>query len=264
MNTDNFKISLLIGTDHYWDIVEDHIIRGNGPTAMSSKLGYLLSGPLLMELALNATTLHVSTHYQTNECNLARFWELEATGTTANDKSEGTNFLTEYSHSCISRQPDGSNCAKLPWKASHPPLPTNREICWKRTHALIHCLSQSPHLLHIYNNIIQEQIKKGFIEKVQDTSDPSNRTHYITHHCVKKESATTPVRIVYDCSCRQSANHASLNDCLLTGPHFLNDLCSTLLRFRTHNYAISADIEKAFLQITLHQDDRDYTRFFLA
>jgi len=36
---ESFKISLLIGVDHYWDIVEDNIIRGNGPTAMSSKLG---------------------------------------------------------------------------------------------------------------------------------------------------------------------------------------------------------------------------------
>ena len=29
----NFTISLLIGTDHYWSFVEDHIIRGKGPTA---------------------------------------------------------------------------------------------------------------------------------------------------------------------------------------------------------------------------------------
>ena len=41
-----FKISLLIGTDHYWDLVEDHIFHGNGPTATSTKFGYLLSGPL--------------------------------------------------------------------------------------------------------------------------------------------------------------------------------------------------------------------------
>ena len=45
-HNENFEISLLIGADHYWDIVEDHIIRGNGPTAMKSKLGYLLSGPV--------------------------------------------------------------------------------------------------------------------------------------------------------------------------------------------------------------------------
>ena len=35
---ENFKISLLIGVDHYRDTVEDNIIRGNGPTAMASKL----------------------------------------------------------------------------------------------------------------------------------------------------------------------------------------------------------------------------------
>ena len=49
---DSLKISLPIGTDYYWDLVEDHIIKGNGPTAMSSKLGYLLTGPLLTEHSL--------------------------------------------------------------------------------------------------------------------------------------------------------------------------------------------------------------------
>lgn len=42
----NFDISLLIGADYYWQFVGDHIVRGEGPTAMQSKLGYLLSGPL--------------------------------------------------------------------------------------------------------------------------------------------------------------------------------------------------------------------------
>lgn len=40
-----FDISLLIGVDHYWDIVGNDIIRGPGPVAVSSKIGYLLSGP---------------------------------------------------------------------------------------------------------------------------------------------------------------------------------------------------------------------------
>ena len=39
-----FTINLLIRADYYWDVVEDHIIQGSGPTAMGSKLGYLLSG----------------------------------------------------------------------------------------------------------------------------------------------------------------------------------------------------------------------------
>jgi len=38
MSTDNFKILLLIGANHYWDIAEEHIACGNGPTAMSSSV----------------------------------------------------------------------------------------------------------------------------------------------------------------------------------------------------------------------------------
>ena len=62
LSSDSFKISLLIGTDHYWDIVEDHIVHGQRPTAMSSKLGYLLSGPLPVDQTTSVTnTFHVST-----------------------------------------------------------------------------------------------------------------------------------------------------------------------------------------------------------
>jgi hypothetical protein len=64
---EKFEVSLLIGADHYWEIVQDHIIRGAGPTAMESKLGYMLSGTLpLGEAPLNTTMLNVITmpHHQ--------------------------------------------------------------------------------------------------------------------------------------------------------------------------------------------------------
>jgi len=41
-----FEIALLIEADAYWKLVQDHIVRGDGPTAAQPKLGYLLSGPL--------------------------------------------------------------------------------------------------------------------------------------------------------------------------------------------------------------------------
>ena len=165
--------------------MEDHIIRGNGPTAMSSKLGYLLSGPLPIEQTVNTTTsLHVSTNCYNNESDLTQFWQIESAGTSAVSNHKEDSFLVQYSLTCISRQPDGSYCARLPWKITHPPLLSNREICLKRTRSLVRRLSQSPQLLQTYDNIIHDQVKKGFIEKVQDSSDQPNKTHYIPHHCV--------------------------------------------------------------------------------
>ena len=88
-----------------------------------------------------------------------------------------------------------------------------------------------------------------------------DKAHCIPHHCIKKNT-TTPIHIVYDCSCCQSSNQPSLNDCLLTGPHFLNGLCFIILHFWIYNYTASTDIEKAFLHGKLHRDDKDYTRFY--
>ena len=78
---------------------------------------------------------------------------------------------------------------------------------------------------------------------------------------MKKELSTTPIRIVYDCSCRQTSESPSLNDCLNSSPPVLNELTFILLRFRQHRYAVTTDIEKAFLNVNLHPDDRDVTRF---
>ena len=58
---EQFEVTLLIGADHYWQVVEDHIIRGQGPTAMKSKLGYLLSGPLSQSQHPTTSALNIIT-----------------------------------------------------------------------------------------------------------------------------------------------------------------------------------------------------------
>ena len=255
-----FEISILIGTDYYWSFIQDHIVRGEGPTAQQSKLGYLLSGPVpsSLDYASSSILLQLTTTATPHEPDLEQFWSIEAIGTTVN-KSTDPSFLKTYQETCIHQSPAGMYVAKFPWKESRPCLPSNYEICLKRTNNTLNKLRRSPEVLKLYHSIIQDQEKRGFIERVSDY--PNSKVHYLPHRHVKKESATTPIRIVYDCSCRESASSASLNDCLKIGPPFLNNLCAILLRFRDHRYAFSTDIEKAFLHVQLHNDDRNFTRF---
>ena len=67
--------------------------------------------------------------------------------------------------------------------------------------------------------------------------------------------------MVYDASAKTRKDQKSLNECLYKGPLLLPSLCGVILRFRTYPIALSGDIEKAFLQLSIAPSDRDVTRF---
>ena len=110
-----------------------------------------------------------------------------------------------------------------------------------------------------YTNVLKEQEARGFIERVSDKYQ--SNSHYLAHHGVKRDSRTTPVRIVFDCSAKRDTKSPSLNDCLWTGPTLTSDLLQILLRFRLNEFACASDIEKAFLMVQLREEDRNFTRF---
>ena len=67
------------------------------------------------------------------------------------------------------------------------------------------------------------------------------------------------MRVVSDASAKSSAG-VSLNDTLLPGPSLYPPLTTLLLKFRTYNIAVSADIAKMFREISVHPEDRDLLR----
>lgn len=44
---DNVEVDILVGSDQYWSLVSGRVVRGeHGPTAVKTKLGWVLSGPI--------------------------------------------------------------------------------------------------------------------------------------------------------------------------------------------------------------------------
>ena len=54
----------------------------------------------------------------------------------------------------------------------------------------------------------------------------------------------------------------TLNDHLLTGPNNLNDLVKLVLRVRLYPWIFLLDISRMYNRFKLHEEDRDYLRFF--
>lgn len=252
-----FSVDILIGADFYWDIVGDQVIRGPGPTAVQSKIGYLISGRLNNSsdiITQSVLNMHISVE---EKFDVTRFWQLETIGIQPD--LESTQTTQSYQEKSVEFR-DGKYITRLPWSESHPHLSSNFQTCQKRTRGTIKNLaSKGSDGLKPYSRIIQDQLDRKFIEKVP-YAEINNQSHYIPHFGVFKDSATTPLRIVYDCSCKTPAG-VSLNDCLEIGPPLQNDMLAILLCFRVHTIGLTADIEKAFHQIGLHEQDRDFVRF---
>ena len=121
-------------------------------------------------------------------------------------------------------------------------------------------LEEDKKLLKTYDGIMKEQLNNHVLERVEEVDDPpARKVYYMPHTCVVREKKeTTKVRIAYDVSAKTIG--LSLNDLLLQGAWLLPIIFKVLLRIRYHKVALICDIEKAFLNILVNEDDRDYLR----
>ena len=262
------QIDILIGSDHYWKLVTGRVVKGpGGPTAIETKIGWVLSGPVeggIQETTMVNFVTTRSTHslrvdaiteQESLDSSLRRFWDLETLGILKDE----TSVYEKFTQQITLRR--GRYEVHLPWKESHPYLPDNYELCRKRLYGLLKRLRQNPEQLVQYDTIINDQLRQGVVEVVRDPAQfEGGRVHYLPHHpVIRLDKDTTKLRIVYDASAKMDG--PCLNDCLYTGPKFSQNILDILLRFRLNQIALIGDVEKAFLMISVADCDRDVLRF---
>jgi transposase InsO family protein len=264
------SIDILVGSDYYWKFVGQDLKRGKeGPVAVCSKLGWLLSGrldlPNQTNYSTNTATVHVmkvSVLEQDSDplmSEVRKFWEVESAGIISyQDTNVYQDFLDTIKYTGRSYE------VSLPWKQNHAVLPDNYSMCVSRLTSVLRRLRTNPELLAKYDLVMSEQLAEGIVEEVPDDeveSCEAGMRHYVSHHpVIREEKTTTKLRIVYDASARVQGN-LSLNDCLFKGPALTEQLFNVVLRFRLFPIAFIADIRQAFLMIGVEKADRDFLRF---
>lgn len=271
-------IEVMIGVDYFSQFIKgfDHIY---GIDLYSCSGGKLISGPIPSNIGLKpskaGTSMHITVMRVTeNHSPLAitdlieeettdihKLYDLETIGIQPNEMAPDDRLtLDTYMNSV--QYHNGQYWVRLPWKMNSPVVPNNFRMALGQLYSLLNNLKKrSDHLVH-YDKVIKDQLQAKFIEIVPNPqSQEMGSCHYLPHHAVEKNSVTTPLRVVFNCSARASKGLPSLNDCLMTGPSLTEKLGNVLTKFRLGNYAYVADISKAFLRVGLQEIDRDYTRF---
>ena len=152
----------------------------------------------------------------------------------------------------------------LPWK-SHKIEETNAERALATAHAFVKKYQQKdPEVIEGWIRACQEMLDFGFIEKVPMKDLKKKKDfHYIqTFPVWSPKSSTHRCRIVFQANQLDPETKKSLNSHLLTGKNNIPEIPQLLINFRTHVIAGVTDVSKMFNRFLLHENEKDYLRFF--
>ncbi|GFY07955.1 putative RNA-directed DNA polymerase from transposon X-element [Trichonephila clavipes] len=255
-------IELLLGADVIGNILTGNSLKlSSGVTVVQTKFGYTVIGKtntIHNSFCNNVVSLHCANFTVTD------LWNLDAIGITdptedAKRKHAHFDFLNQFKEN-LSVLPDGQYQLPLPFKFETQ-LPNNKSATFKRHQRMCQRIDEQ-NLLNEYEVVFRQWEDLQIIEEVPKT-EVDNFGYYLPHRPVMKQaSQTMKIRPVFDASARDKSK-PSLNDCLNRGPNLIELIPDIIDRFRLYPIGISSGIEKAFLQLSIIPEHRDYLRFFL-
>ncbi|UYV77314.1 hypothetical protein LAZ67_15000474 [Cordylochernes scorpioides] len=263
VDNNNPEIDILIGGDYYGQLLTGKIEQlAGGLTAIQTVLGWTLIGNTSSEKPETSAQMVITL--LTTQQRVASLWELETIGirdpTEVISVKEKNVLMQEKFREKICRGHDGRYLVSLPWKEGIGTIPNNLEIAKRRLEAVTQKLTQKGQFVP-YDEVFRSWFRENLIEEV-DREDIRPTGHYLPHRPIYKvQSEATPIRPVYDASCKASKRSLSLNECLETGPNLIELLPEILIRFREKKIGAIADIRKAFQTVGIDEKERFHKEY---
>ncbi|XP_015435709.1 PREDICTED: uncharacterized protein LOC107191234 [Dufourea novaeangliae] len=255
-------ITILLGAD-----VAGKLISGNrrnlssGLVAVETFLGWTLMGKVPGSVVRTDSALMITSMF-VQEATVPDLWSLDILGITdpaqKKTKEEKDATVMNDLRQTIKLTSDARYEVQLPWAEDHAPLRDNKRLALKRLEAVRRRL-QAEDYYKAYDAVLKEWLEEGIIEIVPD-AEIEKSAYYLPHRHMVKPNSTTKVRPVFDASAKEG-NYPSLNQCLEKGPNMIELIPTVLLNFRRSRIGVISDIKKAFLQIGIRNEDRDFLRF---
>ena len=199
--------------------------------------------------------------YTKDSTDYERLYSLDVLGVEDRGENDLSDIHREFNEN-ISRQSNGRYEIKIPWIPGSDLTETNEIQSRRRLKNVERKLRHDEKLQKEYTGIVENQLREGIVERVPEEEAKGERIFYMPHKPVVRESATTTkVRMVFDASARPTPTANSINECMYTGPALQPQLWDIMVRARMSANLLIGDLQKAFLQIGIAQEDRGSFRF---
>ena len=214
-------LTFSFGVDVYHNILKPGLILGpkGTPAAQETMFGWVLFGNTnIYQSSTEVTTLHASTSLPSCEETLHKFWTLEELPKPKLPLSPIDKLVVQDYDRNHRRDQTGRFVVRLPFKPQKPALGQSRPLALRRFLSLERRLQRIDQFQD-YAKVVDEYFALGHAERIPDTdlNKPTSDSFYLAHHAVYKDSASTPLRVVFDGSMKTTSGF-SLNDQLLVGP----------------------------------------------
>ncbi|XP_055307270.1 uncharacterized protein LOC129571494 [Sitodiplosis mosellana] len=251
------KVDLLLGADFYSRVIINGIRKQkDAPTAQRTTFGWIVFGGYdhTYQHASIVNTIEGSVSNEQLLEMITKFWQQDQLP-TKRYRTQEEQLCEDIFTNSITTNHEGRYIARMPLQPDAPKVIGSYDIAYARLMQMERKFARDPELKEKYIKFMRDYEELNHMSKVPPQEHHSDTAIYIPHHA----AGTEKFRTVFDGSAR-AKNGISINDIQLNGEKVQPELITTLMRFRTHRIALTADVAKMYRQILIAEDQRDMQR----